>query len=145
MADYVMVLEMSLMFFKESPYKDMICDEAKMSDLIIDFITNTHERTVILALDDDGEPIGLLAGTVTEHLFSREKAAFEVIWWVKPDKRGAKASLELFGAFEYWAKRMGCKYIQFGAVHQTPYADKVKRLYERKGYVQIESNYLKAI
>jgi GNAT superfamily N-acetyltransferase len=143
MDDFLSVMDMTLKFIDESPYKGMARDETKLTGIISDFI-NSKEKVVVLAVDD-GQPVGIITGCVSEHMFSREKTAFELIWWIEPDKRGAKASLKLFEAFEYWARKMGCTYVQFGAAQETPYSDKVRKLYLRKGYTQTESNFLKAI
>jgi len=142
--DYIAVQDMVIRFFEESPYKDLPLDESKISSVVLDFLSNPSEKIVILALEDN-EPVGMISGMASEHLFSREKTAFETVWWVYPEKRGLRSSLKLFEAFEYWAKKVGCKYVQFGAAQGTPYSDKVDQLYKRRGYQKTESNYLKVI
>lgn len=144
MDDFVEVMEMSLEFLKESSFKNSLLDESKVSDVIIDFLANP-EKTVVLAVDPRNETIGMIAGCVLEQMFNRERTAFEVIWWVKPGNRGAKTSMELFSAFEFWAKKMKCRYVQFGAAQGTEYSTKVARLYARKGYTPTEAHFLKEL
>ena len=137
-------MDMTLKFLDESPYKGLPADEGKLADVVLGFLQDPTEKIVILAFKDD-EPVGMISGMISEHLFSREKTAFELTWWVHPEHRGVKTSIELFDAFEYWARRMNCKYVQFGAAQGTPYSDKVQKLYNRRGYRMTESNFLKEL
>lgn len=146
MDDFMDVMEMTVNFIKESPYSNVPIDESKVADVVVGFMTSPNEKTVILAVDEKtNEAVGLISGCISEHLFNRERTAFEVTWWVKPEHRGAKVSLKLFGALEYWARKMGCSYIQFGAAQGTEYSDKVAKLYVRNGYIPTEATFLKAI
>lgn len=65
----------------------------------------SNEACIILL----GDPaVGMLIGSIQRPLFSKDKIATEVAWYVKPESRG-KGSLQLFAAYEYWAKAQGCK------------------------------------
>lgn len=143
--DYSTVLEFSLKFLKESPYRDLPYDIAKIDSFIRLFLEgDKNERICILALSK-GIPIGIIAGHLSQALFSSELVAAEVMWWITPEFRGrSKAALELLGAFEHWASMEGSSFIQMqslGALNGS----KVGSLLERFGYEPKEVSYLKEI
>jgi GNAT superfamily N-acetyltransferase len=88
--------------------------------------------------------VGMVAGTAQEFLFSDDKIAGELVWWVDPEYRRGSYGRDLHDAFEYWADKVGCKVITM-ALLEDQKADKVARLYERKGYRQAERAFIKTI
>jgi GNAT superfamily N-acetyltransferase len=67
-------------------------------------------------------------------------AATECFWYVHPDSRGRGTSL--LKAYEQWADEQGCK--KKIMVHlMDSMSDRLKNLYERKGYRAMEVHYVK--
>jgi hypothetical protein len=62
------------------------------------------------------------------------------MWWVNPEHRSRK-SLALKEAYEFWAKKVGAKFIQMANMND----EKIERFYQRTGYDLTERAYLKVI
>lgn len=90
---------------------------------------------LILLLDN----VGMLMAYADKPIFSDDKIAAELAWYILPKERKGKGGLMLLAAFEYWAKKIGCKAIQMNHLNN----DKIGRLYERRGYKKTEEIYLK--
>lgn len=133
------VIEMALSFAKASPYKDLPMEREKIEELILSMMKD-HNKTIVVLYMHDGKPVGMIAGMSSEMMFSREIIASEVIWWVEPGFRSRK-TLALKEAYEFWAKRIGAKYIQMANLDDQ----KIERYYERTGYKLTERAYLKVI
>lgn len=133
------VIDMALSFAKVSPYKDLPIEREKIEELILSLLRDKN-KTIIVLYMHDGKPVGMIAGMSSEMMFSREIIASEVIWWVEPGFRSRK-TLALKEAYEFWAKRIGAKYIQMANLDDQ----KIERYYERTGYKLTERAYLKVI
>lgn len=133
------VIKMARSFALHSPYKDFPMEQEKIEEFVLSLMRDKNKTIVILYLHKD-KPVGMLAGMSSEMIFSREKIASEVIWWVEPGFRSRK-TLALKEAYEYWAKRIGAKYIQMANLND----EKIERYYERTGYKLTERAYLKVV
>jgi GNAT superfamily N-acetyltransferase len=137
------IISLLLDFHRNSNYAHFPLQWSKM-DALIDVFTTDRENKVCILAEHMGEAVGLIAGQISESIFNDDKIASELIWWVDEKHRNSRIGLELFNAFEYWAKRSGCKHIQM--VHlQTDKADRIHRLYSKRGYRVAESAYLKEL
>lgn len=138
-ADFPAILDMAMKFAQASPYKDFPIEEEKVAALLQTLLHDKNKTIVVLYIQND-KPVGMIAGMISEMLFNREMVASELIWWVNPEVRSRK-TLSLKEAYEYWAKRVGAKYIQMTNLND----DKITRYYERTGYVLTEKSFLKKV
>lgn len=126
-------------FFDNSPYKNYKWDEDAAWETAATLIMDKENSVVITYIIDD-KPVGIIAGTSCKSLFSFEKVATEIIWWVEEDYRNTRAGLELFNALEYWA---------FNVINSSMLSmvylenNNLEKLYEKKGYVRTESSFVK--
>lgn len=100
----------------------------------------------VLLWEEGGQPVGLLAFIFFPHYFSGEPTAQEVVFYIRPEFRAAKAigdspGLRLMQSAEDLAKKLGAKKIQFTAPAKTG----VGILYERVGYKLVEVGYQKCL
>ena len=137
--DIPVILEMAKKFADTSPYGKYPQEYSKAEDMVKGLLIDRNKSIVIL-YEVNGKPEGMIAGVLSEMMFSRENVAQELIWWVNPGHRSRK-SLSLKEAYEYWAKRVGAKYISMA----EPNDEKVARYYERTGYKVMERNHLKVV
>jgi GNAT superfamily N-acetyltransferase len=90
-----------------------------------------------------GETVGLLGALFIDEFFTGRPMAMEQFWFVLKAHRGS-ASLRLFKAFEEEATRRGVETIWAGSnVWHSP--DRMKNLYERKGFRLWGATYRKAV
>jgi len=91
--------------------------------------------------EQDGDVVGFLAGTLSGTLFSKDKVASELVWYMDPAHRGSEA-IKLVNKFEDWAKANGCNRVSMADVDLL---NSLSSLYERKGYKLYEKAYVKGI
>jgi len=134
------VVRLAVTFIKQSPYKNEPYDEDDIRELVSLILRDRNKGVVVFLMNED-VPVGFIGGMLTKMLFSKDQLATELFWWVDPQFRGRK-SLSLKEAFEYWAKRVGAKYI---AMSSPANDERVSRFYQRTGYENIENAYLKRV
>jgi len=135
--DHEIVFNLSMEFFNNSPYKNDLIDEAKVSQLVNGFLTAPREDAIVLL---SGET-GILVGAAAEKLYSFSRFASEVIFWITPEARGGRTALRLITAYEYWAETVACvRNIQMVGLGESTH-----KLYTRLGYTMTELTYVKDV
>lgn len=81
----------------------------------------------------DGEVAGVLLVACGENWFSEELFGFDVVFYVRPDRRGMLLGRGLLRAFEAWGKEMGCCQVSVG-VSSGIMVERTGRMMERLGY-----------
>lgn len=140
--DFFDIRDMLEKFSKNSPYKDIKLDVNKMESLIEGILNGDKNKAIILLYIANERPVGILVGMKTEMNLNYDSLAHELIWWVDPNHRGGRAGIELFKAFEFWAKKIGCKMVQMSLV-ETEDATKVQKIYTKFGYKPTERAFIK--
>lgn len=97
---------------------------------------------VVFECEHNGVPISWMGGFVTQDPFSGERTAMESFWFSSPDSRGR--GMVLLRAFEEWAKEVEAdKIIMVHLSALNP--ERLGKIYERRGYATLETNYIKRI
>ena len=124
-------------FHKESklPYS---WDAKKTQEVFL--ATLPMEDVNVFVAETDGEIVGYICCQVMEPLFSSEKVASEIAWFVHKDYRKTSAGFRLMSTYEEWAEGRGAKYI--GMAYLEEIAD-LSKVYKKKGYVKAETHYMK--
>lgn len=146
MSDLEELLQIVKDFYYSSPYKDQPVSDEKFSTLLRHFITPQPFEHMAFVYERDGELTGALIGQATtgDHLFSENKVASEVMWYVKPDSRGGMAPIRLLFAYEDWAELAGCKKISMGLMAGDQ-RESITKMYRRMGYTSVEETFLRDI
>lgn len=131
---------MARKFYKESPYQGIPINEKKFRN-VIEHIMGNDLCLVLLLVTDRDEPVGMIAGHINEMIFSTDRMASEVVWWVDPEYRGTRHSIKLLDGFEYWAYKSGCSFVQMSALGGSD--DTVGKLYRKRKYINTEQAYVK--
>lgn len=135
--DIDLIVDMATKFIETTPYKD-IYSVGQLRKVVTHMVSPLTDRNnQIILLSDNG---GFLAALATPSLFGDFRQATEMAWWVEPDARGKKAGGELLRAFEFWAKKVGCKLATMSSLD-----DKVGKYYEKNGYKLYERAYVKEV
>jgi len=142
--DYFDIQDMCKNFAEHSPYTDIQLDINKLNSVVENILNGDKAKAIILLYLKNDKPIGMLAGITAEMTLNYDKLAHELIWWIEPEHRGGRAAIELFKAFEFWAKKVGCKQVQMSLV-ETEHAPKVEKMYTKFGYKPTERAFLKEI
>lgn len=97
-------------------------------------LVESPEAAVLVLEDAAGARQGAIGLMLSVHLWTGERYAGELFWWVTPGARGG--GLRLLRAGERWAQDRGARFLQMVA----PTAQ-VGRVYERFGYAWLEAGY----
>lgn len=146
--DLPYVIHMLDMFHKESPYSLLEFNEHKVINSLLNIInSNKEESIIIISLDENKkEPIGLIIGLVSSSLFSDDKVATELAYYILPEHRSFKVAKKLIDAYEDWAGRVGATIVQMSLLGPPSRSNEVlESLYTRRGYYHAERAYLKEI
>ena len=100
---------------RESPiYRTMPIDDRKLADYIAKAI-RSGDHAVLLHESSAGID-GIYIGMLVQQFFTFEITAMDVLFYVRPERRGSRAAVRLFRAFKAWAKARGAKAIQVGTM-----------------------------
>lgn len=133
------VLRMAREFLAESGL-DVPWDAAWAS-IELDSLMADPEAAVFVL--DDGGVCGVLAARAGARAFTPERIAQELMWWVRPEARGAGAAKLLLDAFEGWARARGCDVLALGAHHRAD--ERLGLLYRRRGYAVAETIWMRRV
>jgi GNAT superfamily N-acetyltransferase len=129
---------------EQSNFSQYAYDEERVLTTVTALTKLNVGQGVMLLAEVGGEPAGVLSATKTYSPTSLEPLAMEIFWWVDPAHRNSRAGLLLIEAFEYWGRKIDASALVIG-LHENKYADRLRRLYNRKGYTLQESQYIKEI
>ncbi len=95
---------------------------------------------VLLARTSQGEPAGLLFGTITRPWFSEALIAHDHAFFVLPSWRGSSAAMKMLRVFRRWAVKRNAAVLnisQRAAIEM----DRFDRFMEREGFRSIGKNF----
>jgi GNAT superfamily N-acetyltransferase len=126
---------------------DVLCRQFSEASHFVKYKPDVFRRTweslidsgfgVLLVQDDFHGMLGAMAYPDPN---SGETIATEMFWWVDPQHRGK--GQELLSAYEQWASAVGAtKAIMVHLSDSMP--ERLKMLYKRKGYSEMETHYVK--
>ena len=130
------------MFVRESKNNFLGWSAIKVHDSLLDAIG--REDFCVFALQCDNEIVGMFIGFVAPCFFSDVIQATEIVWYVEPDHRGSRKALEMLDLFEEWAEFKGavCSNLMNLDVLN---ADKVAKMYNKRGYRLVENTFVKEL
>lgn len=101
------------------------------------------QGAILIGEDDEGQVVGTLGALLYADPNNGDIIAQELFWWVNEGHRG-NGSLNLLKAYETWARGSGAKRIVVSAVHGLK-EETLDKVYQRKGYRPIETNYVQDV
>jgi GNAT superfamily N-acetyltransferase len=87
---------------------------------------------------------GALGAVVHPDINDGDLVAQEAYWFIAPEYRGGMTGIRLLNEFEAWAAANGVKRILFAHLLASM-PEKLKGLYERRGYTAVETWYIKSL
>lgn len=114
-ADAAVIDAMLRAMAQESPvYRAMPIDDRKLAGYIAKVI-RSNDHAVVLHQGPSGID-GIFIGMLVQQFFTFETTAMDVLFYVRPERRGSRAAVRLFRAFKAWARSSGAKAIQVGTM-----------------------------
>jgi GNAT superfamily N-acetyltransferase len=124
-------------FVADTPYGDLLTiSPVRLAETIGHLLGNPDG--VVLVSEKGRVLTGMIGLLAYNHPFSGERTAFEVVWWVQPEARGD--GVRLLKAAEEWAREQGIQKVQMVAPNE-----RVGALYQRLGYVPVETSYQRSL
>lgn len=132
---------MAKRFHEVSPYASVPFSEERILD---HFFLGLEDPTKIITIfsEQNGQIHGMICGLCDRPPFSEVKVATELAWWMDEDYRRTRDSLDLFEAYEEWARRIGAGLVQMALLSSSP---DLTKIYERSGYRMTERTFLKEL
>lgn len=125
-------------FYQMMPYGKREVDETHWASVWMSLLTAGVGR--VLGLWKDGVLVGGIGILITPALEDGTLIAQEAFWFVTGDSRGG--GMKLFIKGEQLARDAGAERMHM--IHLTnSMPDKLKKLYERRGYSKVETTYMK--
>lgn len=134
-------LRMARLFHHTSPYSGIPFSEDRILQYFEIALQNPLSVICILS-EQDGDVRGMICGVCDAPPFSDLKVATELAWWMDEEYRHSRDSLDLFKAYEEWARRAGASLCQMALLSSSP---DLTKLYERSGYQLTERTFLKEL
>jgi len=99
------------------------------------------DSELLIVAFNDGQVIGGIGGSIAPMFLNHAHSmAFEMFWWVDEEYRG-RLGLRLLNAFEKRVRELGCSYLMMMTLSKND----VSALYERLGFQQYETGYVKRL
>lgn len=118
-ADIPDVVELARLMHAEAPhYRDYPFEPDRLNDWFNLFLGNP-DWLLILAVDEDHGPVGMLAVAALPMIFCYERTVDDVAFFVHPDWRGSSAAVRMIRYLDAWAKGQGAKAIRIGITTGT--------------------------
>lgn len=132
------VLRMVSEFYVATPYKSMALSPERVRS-VAEAVTDgdKDENVIILALDEENVPRGILGAAVLNPLHTSEKIASELFLWVAPEYRKDGMGRWLLKALEEWGRRVGCSHVSIAKINKNPR--------KRFGYQQVETTFIRKL
>jgi len=92
----------------------------------------------------NNEIVGAIAGVVTELPINDLVISQELMLWLDPSHRNGKTAPKLIDAYVAWSTKMGCDFARLSALDAV-LEGRAGVLFKRKGFVEIETAYIKEL
>lgn len=146
-ADAPTIVRLTQRFLEGSGYGQILMFNPKtLADLIL-LLLAQGQGVVFLgerrAWDGVGgwQAVGMLAAIAGRHPITGEETVEELAWWVNPEARSSRLGYQMLGSLEAWARHKACRMLKLVA----PAGSRVGDFYTRRGYLPVETAYLKRL
>jgi GNAT superfamily N-acetyltransferase len=129
------IFRMVLRFIESTEYGNHIKVDGQTLYKTIDQLFS-HDDHALLVADRSGQIIGTIGIIIFRNLYSGIVESTELFWWVEPEHRRTKAGMLLLKKAEMWSRDRGAQYLTMIAPNE-----RIERLYTRRGFTKIETNY----
>lgn len=141
--DVPAILSMAEKLYKDSPMEKMSLDYDKTRREIEKVIVNNGAEYLALVSYEEDKAVGAIIAYTLTPVFSSDKIAIEIFWYLDPEYRKGTRGIAMMKAYEYWAKLVGCRIVQYGWLVSSP--ESLKTIYDKTGAVLSEQVYYKEL
>ena len=135
-ADQEAFVDLGLAFMRSGLYPHHETNRAQLTAVFCLVL----EHGVFYIAEDDHGVAGGIALAAVPIIWSGERYADELLWFVYPARRGSSAAARLLDAAEKWCRQRRLFSLRMVQPASSP---AVARLYQRRGYEALETAWLK--
>ena len=128
-------------FMVNTPYTEYNFSNDRVAEVLKLMMLDMHNNIVLASMDGD-EIVGVLCGKKILPPFSLDPVAVEICWALTPEYKTGRRGYELLQAYEIWARKVGCKFLQYAKMFPTHAPDRTEN---RRGYRLIEHSFQKRL
>ncbi len=140
--DIAQIIAMGEAMHAESPrYRTLGFKAHKVGDLAFAFIKNPALGGVLVA-EKENTLVGMFAFHISEHFFSDDLFASDIVMYIKPEHRGGSIFPRFVAAFEILTDERGVKEKLLG-VSTGVDAERTLAVLARLGYLPVETGTMK--
>ena len=99
-------------------------------------IVDDDNERFVRYIEEDGEPVAVFVGGITQYYFSKERFAEDTLIYVHPDYRGRWHAVKLLKAFVKWAQERQVNSVMLKITSQIK-TETAAKLYERLGFERV--------
>jgi len=133
------ILQLGMAMQQESDYAEVPFDIAQAANSILGMVINNPNGFGMLAYTDEGEPVGMIAGSISPYFFSQGSLASDFVWFVKPEFRGSRTAIKLLKMFQSWSKDHGATELYMGVTTNVS-AGRTGDMLQRMGFAHVGGN-----
>lgn len=122
---------------QESVYRHVHLEHEKLT-AFLKFVRDDERHALLVYENADGEIDGVYIGNIGNYFFSNELGAWDLIFYVRPERRGSLCAARLWRAFRQWAEAKGAKAIWPG-ISTGVYREQAARFYRGMGLEEVGS------
>lgn len=145
LSDVPVLISIGALFHSKTVLSDLLpYDGESVRHLLTTSIKNSD--CVVYVLEEKEEVIGAICGSVVPVYWNqRLLVGQQFAWFVRPTRRHGLAAVGLLDAFERWAVDEKGAVAVFSGAKSDENAQAMGKLLGRKGYINLESMYLKTV
>lgn len=122
---------------EETVYRAIELERPKLA-AFLKFAREDERHAVFVYEATAGSIDGVYIGNIGNYFFSSELGAWDMIFYVRPERRGSFAAARLWRAFRDWAREKGAKSIWPG-ISTGIYREQSARFYRGMGLEEVGS------
>lgn len=139
LADVPAIVAMSAKFYPTTHYATWTDMDAESVAEQATALVNSH---IFLLSEDEQGITGMLGAYVLPFMFNKHApCAYEVVWWVSPDARGARCGRTLLRSLDEPARDIGARRIVMAHMPNSP--PEAAALLRSEGYMESEIQFTK--
>lgn len=134
------IIGLAMKMQQESDFQTVPFDIEQIAKSLLGMVIKNPRGFGVIAYTDDGEPVGMLCGGITDYVFSKGSVASDYAWFVLPEYRGSRTALKMLKMFKSWARENGATELYMGITTNVA-KDRTGQLLERVGFDHVGGNY----
>ena len=134
------IIDLAFSMQQETDFQAVPFSADKLALSVMRMVVDNPRGFGVIAYTDEGAPAGMMAGGVSDYMFSHGSVANDYVWFVLPEHRGSRTALKMLNMFKVWARANGATELYVGVTSDVS-KDRTGELLQRVGFDHVGGNY----